>query len=481
MKNSSYKIASIISYFFAFLFIYTSVSKILDFEKFQVQISQSPILSPYSHFISYGVIITELVIVGLLITSKIMRMGLLAFCGIMSAFTMYIYLILNYTGSVPCSCGGIIESMSWDQHLTFNIACIILAVVAIVITFKKNISSISVIKLLLMITISCFLVIILFYPLIRKAEGNFKRKTISLFLKEERQLELPADNFYFAGNNGDTLFLANRKTPLLLKTIEPKFDLIKTDTIKLNHYNHNFISVTINIMYPYFSVYDGKVPVIYEGKLPLLNAYDTGINRLYFSRLYLLAPQKYLFKTMLVKTNASELGILNSATQKYAIIDEILQSKQNNVFDTDGNISIDYKGQNILYTHLYHSEIISTDFNLKNIHRNKTLDSFSQADIKTKTLKNGQTKLITVPQEINKIQSISNQKLYNVSKIRGRDESYSDQRNNDFVDVYNLCTKQYLYSFRIKNENRIKIKSILVTRKYLYVLSGNQITRYTLK
>jgi len=89
--------------------------------------------------------------------------------------------------------------------------------------------------------------------------------------------------------------------------------------------------------------------------------------------------------------------------------------------------------------------------------------------------------LLKAPLEINLAQTIFNNKFYNVSKVRGKDESFMEFRKKDVIDVYDSQTKKYLYSFYIKNKTGVKIKGILSTKHYLYVLSGNQISRYTFK
>ena len=81
----------------------------MDFGNFQVQIAQSPLLSAYAGFISYATIIVELLIVVTLIVPKFRLIGLYSSMGIMIAFTIYIYLILNFSDFVPCSCGGLLE------------------------------------------------------------------------------------------------------------------------------------------------------------------------------------------------------------------------------------------------------------------------------------------------------------------------------------------------------------------------------------
>jgi hypothetical protein len=50
---------------------------------------------------------------------------------LMIGFSVYIYLILNYSDFIPCSCGGILEKLGWTEHLIFNISCVILLLISI--------------------------------------------------------------------------------------------------------------------------------------------------------------------------------------------------------------------------------------------------------------------------------------------------------------------------------------------------------------
>src|SRR5690606_20417083 len=112
-------IVEIISYLFVLLFVYAAVSKLLDFENFQVQLGQSPLLSAYAGIIAPSIIIIEL-IVSLLLSIKSTRLiGLYCSLFLMVGFTAYIFLILNYSDFIPCSCGGVIEELNWSQHLVF--------------------------------------------------------------------------------------------------------------------------------------------------------------------------------------------------------------------------------------------------------------------------------------------------------------------------------------------------------------------------
>lgn len=127
-----------ISHFFILLFCYAAISKIMDFEKFQIQMKDSPLLSPFSEFLPLFIIVIELFLVGLLCYQKTQNIGLLGSFILMLIFTVYIGIMLVTSENLPCSCGGILEKMTWTQHFYFNIGCTILIAFALVLNKKYN-------------------------------------------------------------------------------------------------------------------------------------------------------------------------------------------------------------------------------------------------------------------------------------------------------------------------------------------------------
>jgi len=126
-------IPPVVSYLFALLYIYAAASKLLDYENFRVQLGQSPLLSAFASPVSWGVPSLEILISLMLLFGKFRTTALFLAFGLMSMFTAYIYIMLNYSSYVPCSCGGVLEKMTWDQHLIFNVGFVILGAIAILV------------------------------------------------------------------------------------------------------------------------------------------------------------------------------------------------------------------------------------------------------------------------------------------------------------------------------------------------------------
>lgn len=138
-------ILEIICFLFIVLFLYAAVSKLLDFDNFRIQLGQSPVLTAFADRVVWIVPALEMIISIMLVSSRSRLLGLYTFVGLMSMFTTYIIIILNFSTYIPCSCGGILENLGWKEHLAFNFCFLLLGIVAIlmssvqkpVITFFK--------------------------------------------------------------------------------------------------------------------------------------------------------------------------------------------------------------------------------------------------------------------------------------------------------------------------------------------------------
>jgi uncharacterized membrane protein YphA (DoxX/SURF4 family) len=129
-------IVEIISGLFFLLFLYAAASKLLDYQKFTVQIGQSPILTSYADTIAWLIPAVEILICVLLTTSSTRLIGLYASFSLMVMFTAYIAMILKFAERTPCHCGGILEKLGWTEHLIFNAVFVVLAIVGIIIESK---------------------------------------------------------------------------------------------------------------------------------------------------------------------------------------------------------------------------------------------------------------------------------------------------------------------------------------------------------
>lgn len=109
--------------FVIFIFSYTGVSKLSKVSVFQTDMSKS-IFIPEVLIVplSYIVPIAEIILAIGLLTSRYFKASLLLSGLLMWLFTIYVAFLYFFSPDIPCSCGGIISSLSWPQHIILNLA-----------------------------------------------------------------------------------------------------------------------------------------------------------------------------------------------------------------------------------------------------------------------------------------------------------------------------------------------------------------------
>ncbi|RYC50363.1 hypothetical protein DN53_05415 [Flagellimonas olearia] len=132
------KLITLFSLLLTILFMYTAVSKLNHLDLFQWRLERMPYISSYASLISWAVPFLELVIAGLLWFPKYRTMSLYASLILLGSFTTYIIVVLKYSESIPCSCGGVISALRWKDHVILNISFMVLSLLGILWSKKQN-------------------------------------------------------------------------------------------------------------------------------------------------------------------------------------------------------------------------------------------------------------------------------------------------------------------------------------------------------
>lgn len=110
----------------------------MDYSVFKEQLAVSPILGFAAKPIALLLPWVEFVLVLMLVIPRWRLKGLYACLGMMVLFTVYIIALFSVSKEMPCSCGGIMEELSWQQHIVFNSAFILLNLWAIILLKKEK-------------------------------------------------------------------------------------------------------------------------------------------------------------------------------------------------------------------------------------------------------------------------------------------------------------------------------------------------------
>ncbi len=131
-------IIEIISSLLVLLFLYASLSKFLDFKHFIGDMNNQPFPNWMTPWLVWTIPLLEISITMALVFERTRTPGLYASLVLMFAFTVYtVAILLRFFGRIPCSCGGVIEKLTWQQHLIFNLFFVIISFTAILLRKQK--------------------------------------------------------------------------------------------------------------------------------------------------------------------------------------------------------------------------------------------------------------------------------------------------------------------------------------------------------
>jgi len=123
------------------LFVYAAFSKLFNYSEFKIQLLQSPVVKNFAGVTAWLLPAIELCVASALTVRATRLFGLYGSLILMSAFTMYIVLMLIEEKHLPCSCGGVIRQLSWKQHIWFNLFFLALSATGIVLEQKHKLST----------------------------------------------------------------------------------------------------------------------------------------------------------------------------------------------------------------------------------------------------------------------------------------------------------------------------------------------------
>jgi uncharacterized membrane protein YphA (DoxX/SURF4 family)/uncharacterized protein YxeA len=478
-NNIKNVIVELICFLYVLLFVYAAVSKILDFENFQAQLGQSPLLSPFADFVSISVILLELIIAVLLSINRTKYFALWCSVALMSMFTTYIVIILNFSYFIPCSCGGILEKLGWKEHFIFNIVFLLLAIVAIRLKQDKKRILVQLI-IVVVASVSIITGLFLFSEDIMQNENPFIRRFPHAAAAKVGSTDLRNSNFYVAGTNKNKVYLANRLAPLQILEVDSNLKNKKKYTIHLDRESFNFRAVEVRINAPYFYVIDGTVPIIYRGLIFDWKAKIISEGKFYFSDIVFINEKQFVFRTQNPKTRENILGVFKeNETPNVKYYPLVLQKQSDGIFDTDGTLQYSDKLHRVLYTYYYRNQYIIADEKLLVEYRANTIDTTTKAKIKVvKIKKSGDFKMGAPPYMVNRRTTVRGNLLFINSRVRGKYEEKDVWNYASVVDVYDIPKRTYVLSFYVFDEEGLKMKNFFAFDSSMYVISGRYLLKY---
>jgi hypothetical protein len=122
-------IVEVCAFLLILLFVYAASSKLFRWHLFRFQLEGYPWIRQIADWVAWGVPAIELgIAAALLVPGRVRRMGFYASLLLLVIFTAYLLLMLGMHYHLPCSCGGVIQGLTWGQHVVFNLFFISLSI-----------------------------------------------------------------------------------------------------------------------------------------------------------------------------------------------------------------------------------------------------------------------------------------------------------------------------------------------------------------
>lgn len=490
----SYKkiILEIICCLYIVLFVYAALSKLIQFDNFSIQLGQSPLIGAFASSLRWLVPISELLIaIGLCISYTRYWSLYLAFI-LMCCFTAYIYIILNFSSYIPCSCGGILEKLNWRQHLVFNLIFVVLALVGLMVSIPVNILTCRQYRKklgwvfsaqLLTFSLSVGAMMIMYSISERRLaqENPFLRKFVPATARKGKITDLTYNTYYLAGIAGDTIYLGNSKAYQRITKIDTALAGITSNDVVLPSTTDKYVSLKLSVSPPYFYYSDGTVPEILRGSTNNWKLSKTFHAPGFFNIITLLDSTTAIARNIDIKRNLSYLSRHNLGTNKASDSYSLLTRQVDGIFDCDGDMYAVPQMKAFVYVYRYRNQYLLTDQNLKLLKKGTTIDTNSIAKITVATAREtGYTQFSSPPVIVNKFSAVSKNLLFIHSVNLGRLENTEMRKIASTIDVYDMVTGKYLASFYIYHESGKKLRTFAVEGNALYALVGNNLVKYNL-
>ncbi|WP_162927213.1 MauE/DoxX family redox-associated membrane protein [Flavobacterium anhuiense] len=475
-------IVEVICLLYILLFVYAAVSKLLDFENFQVQLGQSPLLSAFAQWVAVLVPLVEILLVLLLSFQKSRKIGLLFSYALMVAFTAYIYIILNYSSFIPCSCGGILEKMGWRQHLLFNVSFILLGFLGILMLAEKKLNYIVILRLLLLTAIIAIGMYIAFRisEQIISYHNSFIRRFPPHPAEPKDTIDLEFPTYYFAGAGNGKIYLGNQRAVLQVSVLDTAGLQVSTYEMHLKKRDTLYKSLQLRVQSPYFFISDGTTPLLFRGLTRDWKAYSVAIKGRKFNQLSIIDFQTLAVRSRKAGSGENAISIFNLDSTSINN-DSLLKKQIDGLFDTDGKLHYDQLTGRLLYCYKYRNGYLTFERDLSNAVQRTTIDTISKAQISVAYVKSrGELKFDKPPLTVNRTSFFYGGLLFVNSGLPGRFERLETWDDASIIDVYNVESGAYLLSFYIYDIGKKSIRQFFIYGSSLYSLNGSKLLRYKL-
>ena len=123
-------ITEVIYILLAIVFAYTSISKFYDWKGTLNAFGNQVFPYGISMVLARVIPTMEIILAWLLLAPRYRKLALALSVGLLTCFTLYVGIVMTGVfGRIPCSCGGMVSSLGWGEHLVLNLSLLGMSVV----------------------------------------------------------------------------------------------------------------------------------------------------------------------------------------------------------------------------------------------------------------------------------------------------------------------------------------------------------------
>lgn len=470
-------------YAYVLLYSYAALVKLLDYEHFTTQLGQSPMLATFAESLALGVPILEIVVALMLVIPKTRLIGLYLATGLMAMFCVYIYAILHFGTFVPCSCGGILETMSWKEHLVFNLIFLALGIAASYFgpSSKSKLYRTKLLGFTLFASTAIISALLYRAEQITQHANSFIRRTSGYGALPVRSFDLHYSSDYIAGTYRDSIYLGNTMARLVVMAVDTALKTNREHRIVLADTTLPFRGVAIRVAENVYYAYDGSIPAVFSGALGSWKAKRIAGGNKFFTLASPMGDHRLAVRSQRGVTGESVLAIVNCTSGVTNLNSSLLQKQADGVLDTDGVLLYSPKQKKVVYLYTYRNQYIIADENLELVARGNTIDTISKPDLQIKSIKGGsKVTFAKKPLATNKTAAVFNNLLFVRSGVPGKHENLEMWKRASTIDVYDIARQRYLMSFYVDDVDGKKVRQFVVDGNKMYALQGKYLTSYSL-
>lgn len=312
----------------------------------------------------------------------------------------------------------------------------------------------------------------------RKIAYDFQRNII-LPIRHTNIKSIKYNSYYFAGQNGHDLYLGNFTAPqhgLVINALT-----LDTASFKINLNAEQLENPTYCRLYvdsTQFYLYNGVSRQIFTGSTYRWQATTSNIYSPYFNQFIPITDHSYIFRMVSKKTGVN-IFRKESAFTPRTENDSALIKQIDGIFCTDGSLHYNRELKRMMYTYYYRNQTLILDTNLRLLGTVKTIDPIDSVRFTVSSNGSAGKTTFSSPKTIVNRSSCSWKNLLFIqSKIIGKNEDELLFKKSTVIDVYNIETHNYLYSFYLRDTQLGPVSQFRVLNDCIIAIVGKSVIKY---